>query len=347
MYIIVVGVNHRSAPIEIRERLAFSREALPEVFEQLHGVVGLPEVTVLSTCNRVEIYAVVPELNGTIERLHGFLGRYGQMDPTLLAPCLYDYTQPQSVEHLFAVSSGLDSMVLGEHEILCQVKHAYEWAREAGATGKVLNALFQRAMNTAKAVRTQTAIGEGHVSIGSVAVDLAEKIFGRMSAQVVLLVGAGANGELALRRLVDRGAQQVRVLNRSLERAQALARIYGGIPLQMKALDEELRRADILISSVGGGGRLLDRSHVAWAMQQRCQRPLCLIDLGVPRNLDPEVATMENVYLFNIDDLQDLVARIRHQRQAAVAESRRILDEKVQWFLRWLREECATGASPS
>ena len=339
MHIVVVGINHRSAPIDIRERLAFSREGLPQVLEQLRLDVGVPEATVLSTCNRVEIYSAVAELDGTIDRLQGFLSRHGRLDHETLTPHLYSYTQPQSVQHLFSVASGLDSMVLGEHEILCQVKYAYEWARLSGATGKALNALFQRALNAAKAGRTQTAIGAGSASIGSVAVELAEKIFGEMGSRVVLLAGAGAVGELALKRLVDRGVKQVRLLNRSVERAKLLAKTYGGVPLGLECLEEELVNADIVISSIGAASRLLDMDQIRRAMYRRHQRPLCLIDLGVPRNLDPAAAALENVYLFNVDDLQGLVARIMHQRQAAMEQSRMIVDQKVGEFLSWFNQE--------
>ena len=346
MHIVVVGINHRSAPIDIRERLAFSQEGLPQVLERLRADVSVPEAAVLSTCNRVEVYVAAPALNGTIDRLQDFLSRHGRVDRAILAPRFYSYTQPLSVQHLFSVASGLDSMVIGEHEILCQVKHAYERARVLGATGKTLNVLFQRAINAAKEVRTQTTIGSGSASVGSIAVDLAERIFGEMNGRAVLLVGAGPMSELVLRRLVDRGLKQVRLLNRSIERAERLAKAYGGVAMHLARLEEELVGADIVITSLGSGAHVLDKRKIARAMHQRRQRPLCLIDLGVPRNLDPAAASLENVYLFNVDDLQGLVERFLYQRQAAMEKSRQIVDQKAGRFLSWLTETFTQEALP-
>jgi len=214
MHIVLVGLNHRSAPIEFRERLAFRREQLPDAFARLRQV-GLHQTAILSTCNRVEIYAGVADLNGTVDRLTQFLSEHGQVERTGLVERLYTYTEPQSIQHLFSVTSGLDSMVLGEGEILHQVKHAYEWARDSGATGKLLNVLFQRALNTAKAVRSTTAIGRGCTSIGAVAVELSAKIFGQLSGAAVLLIGAGKISELTLKRLSERGIREIRILTMS------------------------------------------------------------------------------------------------------------------------------------
>ena len=301
--------------------------------------MGLTEAAILSTCNRVEIYGRVPQLNGTIERLHRFLGAHGGLEAEDLRPRLYSYTEPQSIQHLFAVASGLDSMVLGESEILGQVKHAYDWARESGATGKVLNVLFQRTLNTAKAVRSETGIARGCRSIGSVSVELAEKIFGRLSSAVVLLVGAGNIGEVTLKRLTERGASDIRIINRSTERCAHLAAEYLATSLPLEALAEHLSEADIVITSTSAPSYLISRAEVTKAMRRRHQRSLCIIDLGVPRNVEPAVAEVDNVYLFDVDNLQGLVDHANRQRQDAVAHGRVIIDRKVELFLSWWQQE--------
>jgi len=339
MPIVVVGVNHRCAPVALRERLAFRPEQIPAVLRTLREDVGLGEAVVLSTCNRVEIYAVVPELDGALDQLERFLGRHGRVAGTELCARLYRYTEPQSVAHLFRVTSGLDSMVLGEGEILYQVKRAYELAQRHGATGKLFHGLFQRALNAAKAVRTQTSIGRGGTSVGTVAVELAEKIFGELSTATVLLVGAGKIGELALRRLAKRGVQEVRIMNRSRERAALLAKRYAGIPVPLEQLGEQLLEADILITSTTAPRYLLSREDVVAAMPKRHHRPLCVVDLGVPRNIEPAVGSLENVYLFDIDDLQGLITSRHEERQQAAVEAEAILEEKVARFIAWRQEE--------
>ena len=340
MHIVLVGLNHRSAPIELRERFAFRRDQLPGTLARLRNHVGLQEAAILSTCNRVEIYAAVPELNGTVARLHRFLSEHGGIELPGLAPRLYSYTEPQSIHHLFAVTSGLDSMVLGEGEILHQVKRAYEWARDAGATGKLFNALFQRALNAAKSVRSQTAIGRGCTSIGAVSVELSGKIFGSLSGAAVLLIGAGKIGELTLKRLTERGVRRIRIMNRSLPRAEDLAAKYQARPVGLSDLAAQLRDADIIITSTSAPSVLLAREEVAAAMRERHQRPMCIVDLGVPRNVEPAVATLENVYLFDVDDLQGLVNHSHQERLQALGESQAIIDRKVDRFLSWWQSEC-------
>ena len=344
MHIVLVGLNHKSAPIELRERLAFRREQLAEAFARLRTQVGLHEAAILSTCNRVEIYGGVPELDGTVARLRRFLSEHGGLESASLSERLYSYAEPHSVRHLFSVASGLDSMVLGEGEILHQVKHAYEWAKQHGATGKVLNGLFQRALNAAKAVRTQTDIGRGCTSIGSVAVELSEKIFGSLSGATVLLIGAGKIGELTLKRLTVRGVREVRVMNRSLERAVALASAHQAIPVPMEQLLTQLLEADIVISSASAPAYLIHRSDVGSAMRVRHQRPLCLVDLGVPRNVEPAVGSLENVYLFDVDDLQGLLDHHDEERQQSLSQSQEIIDHKVERFLSWWQSECRVAS---
>ncbi len=345
MPIIVVGLNHRCAPVEVRERLAFRRDQLAEAFARLREDIGLEEVAILSTCNRVEVYGWVPELRDTIDRLLQFLSRHGDIALPALRPRVYSYTEPRSIDHLFAVTSGLDSMVLGEAEILHQVKRAYDWAREAGATGKVFNGLFQRALNAAKAVRTDTAIGRGCTSIGSVAVELSEKIFGELTSTSVLLIGAGKIGEMTLKHVATGGLRTVRIANRSFSRAQALAAFYGAVPVAWDDLSLHLREADIIISSVTASSYVLSRQQILAALPSRAPGPLCVIDLGVPRNIEPSVGELEGVYVFDIDDLQALVEQHQQQRQQEVAQSHAILRRKVEKFLAWRQHDLSAPTS--
>lgn len=347
-HILVVGLNHRSAPIELRERLAVQQAQLPELLARVREEAGLQEAAVLSTCNRVEIYGRVQALDGAVDRLHRFLGGHGGIEPTSLSSRLYSYTEPESVRHLFAVASGLDSMVLGEAEILQQVKQAYEQAKACGATGKVLNALFQRALNAAKAVRTHTGIGRGSTSVGSVAVELAQKIFGGLNGRVVLLIGAGTMGEATLQRLADRGVRDVRIMNRSFERAARLAADHRASAVPIEQMPAQLLEADIVITSTAAPAYLVGRAAVVAAMHTRHQRPLCLIDLGVPRNVEPATAGLDNAYVFDIDDLEGLVQHSHQERQRALSASQAIIDQKVDRFLAWWQDEArmAGGGLP-
>ena len=346
MHIVVVGLNHKSAPIELRERLAFGKERLPETLPRLQQQTGVQEAAILSTCNRVEIYAAVPELNGAVDRLQRFLSEHGRMALEGLTPRLYSLTEPLSVRHLFAVASGLDSMLLGEHDILHQVKHAYESAQAHGAAGKLFHALFQRALNTGKAVRSQTAIGRGSTSIGAVSIELAGKIFGHLSTASVLLVGAGKIGEATLGRLTERGVRTIRILNRSADRARELAQAYGGSSGSLDMLPNGVLEADLVMTSTSASTPLLTRQVVSEVMHRRHQRPLCLIDLGVPRNVEPSVGALENVYLFNIDDLQGVIAHSQQERRKALQASEAIVDAKVDRFLSWWQGE-SQPCSPS
>ena len=350
MEIVVVGTNHTAAPVELRERLAFAREQVPSALMALRVEHGLTEAAILSTCNRVEIYARnarSPSSEQALQALSGFLSRHSRVDSEQLVPHLYRLAEPDSVQHLFRVAGGLDSMVLGETEILHQVKQAYELAHASGATGKALNVLFQKALNAGKAVREQTALGRGGLSVGSVSIELAQKIFGNLRAQQVLLLGAGKIGEATLKRLAERGALKLRVLNRSPERAETLAAHYGAVAGGLDELAQALEEADIVLASTASSQVILSRAQVVAVMPARRHRPLCVIDLGVPRNVDPAVGDLENVYLFNIDDLQGLVDGTHEQRRQAAADGARILDDKAHRFLAWWQGEraCATTSS--
>ena len=334
--IFVVGVNHRSAPVEIRERLAFPQDRLAETFTHLREAIRLDECLILSTCNRMEIYGVAGEVDGTVHRLYDFLGRHSTLNRTALASSLYVHRQPESVHHLFRVTSGLDSMILGESEITGQVKEAYRHACEHGATGKVFNVLFQKAFNAAKDVRSRTELGRGTVSVGSVAAELARKIFGLLHDRRILLLGAGGTGELVLKCLRDRGARHVVIANRSLEHAAHLAEQYQGRATSLARSRDELEEADIAVAATGAGVYLLAAADAESLMKRRRSRPLFLIDLSVPRNIDPLVSRLENVYLYNIDDLQGVAAGHRTVRESAVTQSHTIIQQKAQRFMEWL-----------
>jgi glutamyl-tRNA reductase len=304
MNIFVAGLSYKTTPVEVREQLAVHRSRLPCSGCRLKLGGNLSEVVLLSTCNRVEIYGVTPRLNGTVNALFQQLSG-SDFDFT---PYLYFKEDEEAVGHLFSVASGLDSMVLGETEITGQVKHAYLTAQEAKLTGRILNRIFQSALQTAKEIRTRTAIGRGATSVGSVAVELAERIFDRdLSEKVVMIIGAGKMGEACVRHLAKRGARTVLVSNRSLERAQHLASEFGGRAVSFDECRQALALADIVVSSTGSPHTILHREDVAAILSARRNRPLFLVDIAVPRDIDPAVQELNNVFLYDIDDLETIV----------------------------------------
>ena len=336
----VVGLSYRATPVGMRERLAVAPGALGHRAGQLRLVEGLDEVVLLSTCNRVEVYGVAPALPG---------------DPSSLlqlpAPCrgelrehVYVHEGAEALTHLFAVTSGLDSMVLGETEITGQVKEAYEQARLAGATGRVLNRVFQKALQTAKEVRTHTSIGRGATSVGSVAVELAVRIFGpSLAGQAVMIVGAGQMGETCIRHLAKRGAQTLLVSNRSPERAEGLVAEFGGRVVPFDQWVSALAEADIVITSAGCPHFLLARTEVERLLPARRGRPLCLIDISVPRNVDPEVGRLDTVYLFNLDDLESIARQNASQRAQAQAAAQEIIARRLAALLPRLAGGATSG----
>jgi glutamyl-tRNA reductase len=332
MPIIVIGLSHRSAPVSVRERFAFAEENIPAALKSLRDSGHAQEAVILSTCNRVELYAsttLEPRL--AFAALEQFLAssRGGEA----LANEVYRLAEPQSVAHLFKVASGLDSMVLGETEILGQVKKAYDLALRGGHTGGKLNRIFQSAFNVAKHIRTHTNIQRGSVSVGSVAVELAEKIFSKLHDRDVMILGAGDTGEKTARALLSRGARSILVSNRSLDRAQALAQELGGRAVRFDDWTHECERIDIVISSTAAPHYVLDRAKLQPLMKLRRNRPLLLIDIAVPRDIEPEVNFMENVYLYNIDDLQAIADDYLQQRRKQVERCEEIIRERVDGLL--------------
>jgi glutamyl-tRNA reductase len=333
MNVVVIGLSHHSAPIELRERFAFDEAEIPDALKSLRESGIADEAVILSTCNRVEIYAVTSLESATaFAELKQFLKAAHALDKPP-GDELYTLTGPQSLHHLFKVACGLDSMVLGETEILGQLKQAYALAHRHGHTGTQLNKIFQRAFHTAKHIRSQTNIQRGSVSVASVAVELAEKIFGLLYNREVLVIGAGDTSEKTARALLSRGARSIIVANRSHDRAVVLANELGGRAVQFDDWAVEFQKIDIAISSTSAPHHILDRAKLEPLMKARKHRPLLLIDIAVPRDIDPEVNFLENVYLYNIDDLQAIADDYLKQRKEEIARCEQIIAEKVKSLL--------------
>jgi len=333
MPIVVLGLSHRSCPVTVRERFAFAEPAIPQVLREMKGTGLVDEAVILSTCNRVEVYASTGlDTQACFSGLHQFLVNYHGYDEPL-GEELYRLGEPGSVHHLFKVACGLDSMVLGETEILGQLKKAYDLALQHGHTGSRLNKAFQRAFNVAKHIRTETNIQRGSVSVGSVAVELAEKVFSDLSEREVLVIGAGDTSEKTARALLSRGAKGIVVTNRSLDKAQSLAADLGGRAVGFDQWANEFGRIDIVISSTAAPHYVLDRARLEPLMKLRRNKPLLLIDIAVPRDIEPEVNFMDDVYLYNIDDLQAIAADYLKQRQDEIARCEAIIREKAQVLL--------------
>ena len=330
MKLFVAGISYKTAPVALREKLAVSPAKLRCVGCRLKVGGALTETVVLSTCNRVEIYGLAHKVNGNIPPLFDQLAAR----PVDVESYLYVHEGEAAARHLFSVASGMDSMVLGETEITGQVKQAYQAAQEAKLTGKVLNRLFQKALQTGKEIRTHTNVGRGATSVGSVAVELAEKIFsGGLADQTVMIIGAGKMGEACIRHLTKRGAKSVLVSNRSYERAQNLAAEFGGRAIRFDDCIPTMAEADIVVSSTGCPQTILHRAELESVMRRRSHRPLVLIDIAVPRDIEPEVNFLDNVYLYNVDDLQSLANDYLRQRKEEVARCEAIISEKVQGLL--------------
>ncbi len=326
MKIFVAGLSYKTAPVELREKLAVHASRLRCYGCRLKLEGNLSEVVLISTCNRVEIYGVTPKVNGNVHRLFQHLSA-GDAD---FSPYLYIKEGPEAVRHLFSVAGGLDSMVIGETEITGQVKHAYQAAQEVKLTGRILNRVFQTALQTAKEIRTQTSIGRGATSVGSVAVELAERIFDKdLSAKSVMIIGAGKMGEACVRHLSKKGARSILVSNRSFERAEALASEFGGRAIRFDDCLSAMVDADIVVSSTGCPDTILHREEVARVMALRRNRPLVLIDIAVPRDIAANVQQLNNVYLYDVDDLEVIVRENVRLREQELERCRHIIHERA------------------
>jgi glutamyl-tRNA reductase len=327
MKLFVAGLSYKSAPVELREKLAVHPTRLHCHGCRLKLGANLSEVVLLSTCNRVEIYGVTPEVNGNV---HGIFRHLAASDADF-SPYIYVKEGAEALQHLFSVVSGLDSMVIGETEITGQVKLAYQAAQGAKLTGRVLNRVFQTALQTAKKIRTETGIGRGATSVGSVAVELAEKIFDRdLSQKTVMILGAGKMGEACVRHLNKKGARSVLVSNRSYERAQGLAAEFGGRAIRFDDCLKAMEEADIVVSSTGCPHTILHREDIAKVMAGRRNRPLVLIDIAVPRDIAADVQQLDNVYLYDVDDLGVIVRENVKHREQELARCREIILENAR-----------------
>jgi glutamyl-tRNA reductase len=336
MEIVLVGLNHRTAPVEVRERVSFTNEQAQRAAEQLRERGILEETLVLSTCNRSEVYGVPPESSHECAPgLSSFLSEFHAVRMEVLGVSLYHHYDQEAVRHLFRVAAGLDSMMLGEAEILGQVREAYRFAHEHGATGPVLNRLFQGALEVGKRVRSETELGSRPMSVASAGVKLAERIFGKLSERSALVLGAGTISEQVVSQLRDRGIAHLYVMNRSRDRADDLAKQYGGEVVGWGEWEKALQLPDVIVSSVATEEPVLRRDIVERAMATRGNRAVFLMDLGLPRNIDATVAKLYNVYVYNMDDLSEIVQQNRNARQNEVPKAESIVDEHVAKYLSW------------
>ena len=333
MSIILAGVSHHNTPLSIRERLYFPETHMDEWLDRLAGYSGLEERLILSTCNRVEVYSAAEDFDQGLDAIHRFFLESRDIGADELNAHLYVHREAEATRHLFTVASSLDSMVVGEPQILGQVKEAYRVAQASGHAGKALTNLFSRAFRVAKKIREQTPIGESPVSVSSVAVDLAKRIFGSLAGKNVLLLGAGEMGEAAARHLKASGADNLHVANRTLARAQELAAKLTGSTVSFDNLEGALIEADIVIASTAAQGFILDKPIVAAALERRRDAPVFLIDIAVPRNVAPEVNDLEDAYLYDVDDLQSVAADNLRGREEIARDAREILESEVQTYL--------------
>jgi glutamyl-tRNA reductase len=336
MEIVLVGLNHRTAPAEVRERVSFTAEQARRALEELRSKGILEETLVLSTCNRSEVYGVPPETSReSALGLSTFLSEFHSVRMDVLGTSLYHHYDREAVRHLFRVAAGLDSMMLGEAEILGQVREAYRLAHEQGATGPVLNRLFQSALEVGKRVRAETELGARPMSVASAGVKLAERIFGKLHDRCALVLGAGTISEQVIAQLRDRGIARLFVMNRSKERADGLAKQYGGEVLPWGEWEKALPMPDVIVSSVSAEEPVLRRDIVERAMERRGNRSVFLMDLGLPRNVDATVGKLYNVYVYNLDDLTEIVAQNRQARENEIPKADSIVEEHVGKFLSW------------
>ena len=335
MELLALGISHRTADIETRERVALTSERLTEGLMHLRALPGLLEIAILSTCNRTELYCILEhrEFNGLVRRFCGF----HKIPPDELEPALYLHWNDQAVQHLMRVASGLDSMVPGEPQIFGQTKEAFSIARKQGVLGPELQRLAERSYAAAKRVRTHTAIGETPASVAYLAVKLAQRIFSDLRLSRALLIGAGETGRLVGRHLESAGLNQFVIANRTLEKSEKLAEALKGQAIALADLPRYLSKADIVVSCTGSQLPILSKGMVAQALRERRQVPVLLIDLAVPRDIEPEVASLRNAYLYSIDDLQQMVARNLSQRAEAAHEAERIILQSVDEFSRQQR----------
>lgn len=337
MHILVVGLNYRTAPVEIRERFAFAEKDLPEALKQLKLTKSVLEGVIVATCNRTEIYVVVDRLHMCGFYIRNFMEQWFGIPRDGFTQYLYIYEDEQAVRHLFRVACGLDSMVIGETQILGQVKQAFLQAQEQKATATWFNMLFKQAVTLGKRAHSETSIGESAVSVSYAAVELGKRIFGNFAGKKVLILGAGKMSELTVKHLYAGGAAEVIVANRTLEKAQELAAQFSGTPCTLEQASERLADVDIVISSTGAKSYVLNSETVRGQMKRRQSRPLFMIDIAVPRDIDPAVGEVDNVFLYDIDDLEGIVETNLEMRRAEAAKIEVMMESEMEQFYQWLK----------
>lgn len=336
MNIIVVGLSHKTATVEIREKVAFSPNQMQKPLTELIGLEGIIEGVIVSTCNRVEIYATTRDIAGGIARIKRFLADYHHIPLESLEPHLYNYHSEAAIRHVFRVASSLDSMVVGEPQILGQIKTSYGYAAEYKSSGIILNRFLHKAFSVAKRVRTETKIASSAVSVAFAAVELAKKILGDLSGKIVMLIGAGEMCELAAKHFLNSGAKGVMVTNRTFERAERLAEEFNGEAVRFEELFEHLHRADIVLSSTGAPHCIIGPKEAEEVVKKRRFKPVFFIDIAVPRDIDPRVDDVENAYLFTVDHLQELVQANLAQRSLEAEKAEQIINQEIGQFHKWL-----------
>ena len=345
MSLITLGLNHKTTPLELRERLAFTPQNLKEALNSLIKVNGVTEAAIVSTCNRTELYCALHSDDpanddppqGEDQRLIEWFSSFHGLEPTTLQGHLYIHGHKETIRHAMEVASGLDSMVLGEPQITGQMKQAYVIASHEGTVGQFLGRLFQHSFSVAKQVRTDTAIGSSPVSVAFAATSLARQIFGDLNDSTAMMIGAGETIELAARHLQSQNIKKIIVANRSLERAQNLAEEFDGEAINLQHIGDHLHRADIVIASTASPLPVLGKGTVERALKKRKHAPIFMVDLAVPRDIEPEVNSLDDVYLYTVDDLQEVITENLQSRQQAAQQAHEIIDEKVEHFLDWQR----------
>ncbi|MDI6744702.1 MAG: glutamyl-tRNA reductase [Thermodesulfovibrionales bacterium] len=336
MNILVVGLNHKTADVDVREKLAFNGQKLEEGLIRIKSISGIKEAVILSTCNRVEIYTVVNNSAAAHESIKNFISEFHGIDRSALETPLYAYEGINAVRHVFRVASSLDSMVVGEPQILGQIKDAFDFSLQKKTTGILLNKLMKKTISVAKRIRTETKIAENAVSISFAAVELAKKIFTDLSTKSFMLLGAGDMAELAARHLMSNGVKDVLVANRTYESGEKLAKEFNGRAVRFEDFMHEMVNTDIVICSTGASKYVLMKEQMQKVMKERRHKPVFIIDIAVPRNIDPEINNIDNVYLYDVDDLHGIVDTNRLERQKEAEKAEEIIAEEIETFQKWL-----------
>lgn len=344
MNIIVIGLSHKTATVEIREKVAFSPNLIEKPLRDLIALDDIVEGVIVSTCNRVEIYATTHDIAGGIARIKRFLAAHHRIPIEILESHLYAYHSEAAIRHVFRVASSLDSLVVGEPQILGQIKTSYGYAAEYKTSGIILNRFLHKAFSVAKRVRTETKIASSAVSVAFAAVELAKKILGDLSEKTVMLIGAGEMCELAAKHFINSGAKGVMVTNRTFERAERLADDFAGEAVRFEELLDNLHRADIVLSSTGAPHTIIGPKDVEEVIRKRRFKPMFFIDIAVPRDIDQKVEDVDNAYLFTVDDLQEIVQANLAQRSLEAEKAEEIIEQEIGQFFKWLS---SLGVTPT